>query len=66
MAGLGITMIWYYRFSEQIYILLGSCILIGLMGPIGVEWVLSQLRKGTFVINFKKDSGELNVGDEKK
>lgn len=64
LCGLAISMIWYYKFKDQIYILIGFCILVGLMGPIGVEWVLNKFKSGGLTINFNKDKGELNASEK--
>lgn len=66
LCGLAISMIWYYKFKDQIYILVGFCILIGLMGPMGVEWILAKLRTGSFSLNFNKDEGKLSAKEQEK
>ena len=64
ICGTALAMIWYYRFQEQIYILIGLCGLIGLMGPPAVDWVISKLKSGSLKMNFSKTDGELEVKDD--
>jgi hypothetical protein len=44
LAGLALCMVWYSKFQDQIYVLIGLCMFVGLMGPAGVEWLLSIVK----------------------
>lgn len=65
LCGLALAMIWYYKFADQIYILMGLCILVSLMGSAGVDWILTKFKTGALSINFNKQDGKLEVKDEK-
>lgn len=66
LCGLALSMIWYYKFEGQIYVLMGLCILVSLMGSVGVDWVLAKLKSGSFSINFNKNDGKLEVKEDDK
>ncbi len=57
LLGLGIALLWYTRFRENIYFLIGVCLLAGLGGMTTVDFVLSVLRKGGFNLRLSRDGG---------
>ena len=66
LCGLAISMIWIYKFREQIYILVGFCIIIGLMGQAGVDFILNKFKTGGLSINFGKGNKDLEVLEKEK
>ncbi len=44
-AGLAVCLVWYLQYRQNIYFLLGICVLIGLGGPASVEFILAIFRK---------------------
>lgn len=63
--GLGISLIWYQQFQDNIYFLIGACVLAGLGGVTTIDFVLAIIRKGGFSITVGK-SGSVDIpkGDE--
>lgn len=65
LLGLAMAMVWYMRFQENIYFLVGVCVLAGLGGMTTVDLVLTAIRKGGFSIQMGKDgSVRLPEGDK--
>jgi hypothetical protein len=52
--GLGFSLLWYTSFQENIYALLGVCVLSGLGGMTTVEFAMKVFRNGGFNISFGK------------
>lgn len=48
ILGLGISLLWYSKYQEDVYFLVGICVLAGLGGMTTVDYVMSVLRKGGF------------------
>lgn len=46
LLGLGICLVWYSRFQDNLYFLVGVCVMAGLGGMATVEYTLAALRKG--------------------
>src|SRR5688572_14619003 len=60
LLGLAMSLIWLRSFSDNVYSLIGLCVLIGLLGASGQEFALSLLTKSGLTIDFrpKKDKDE--------
>jgi hypothetical protein len=50
LLGLGVSFVWYTQFKENVYTLLGICIMLGLGGNSAIDFVLNAVRKGGFTI----------------
>lgn len=59
--GLGISLLWYTKFQDNVYFLLGVCVMAGLGGMAMVELALALFRKNGFTIKF----GERDKSDDK-
>lgn len=55
MLGLGISLLWYTKYKENVYFLVGVCLVSGLGGMTMVDFVVTGLRKGTFNITIGTD-----------
>ena len=57
MLGLAMSLVWFRSFKDNVYGLVGMCILMGLLGAAGQEFILSLILKSGLTINFnpKKD-----------
>jgi hypothetical protein len=68
LLGLGISLLWYTKFQDNIYFLVGVCLLAGLGGMTTVEFVLQAIRKGGFSINLggKDSQANFTVSDDPK
>jgi len=55
LLGLAITLSWYVKFQDNIYFLIGVCILAGLGGATMVDFVVQALKSGGLSI------GNVNV-----
>lgn len=68
LLGLGISLIWYTRFRDNLCFLVGICLMAGLGGMTTVDFVLKALRNGGFSIKLSNDSVEIpdNSTGEKK
>jgi CHASE2 domain-containing sensor protein len=66
LLGLGMCLLWYKKFSDNIPFLLGVCLLVGLGGMTSVDFVLKVLRSGGLSIKVGNDGGvELPEGKSK-
>jgi len=65
LLGLAISLLWYNKFQENIYSLMGICIISGLTGAAGLDLVLSAIQKGGFSVNFGNDKHK-NINDKKE
>lgn len=54
MLGLAISLVWYHYFLDQnnIYFLVGVCVLAGLGGATMVDFFLTLFRRGGINVNF--------------
>jgi len=68
LMGLGISLLWYTKFQDNIYFLIGICVLAGLGGMTTVDFVLTAIRKGGFSIKVGNDGKSVELPDntEKK
>jgi hypothetical protein len=67
LLGLAISLLWYKKFQGDIYFLVGICVLTGLTGAAGLDFVLTAFQRGGFHINFDNSSsggghGDSNIG----
>lgn len=45
MLGLGMSLIWYTKYIDNLYTLIGLCVLFGLGGPITVDAATAVVRR---------------------
>lgn len=57
MLGLGVSLVWYVQYRENVYFLVGVCVLLGLGGTPAIEFVLSALRRGGLTIAIDNKGG---------
>jgi hypothetical protein len=60
LLGLAISLLWYQKFQDNIYSLVGICVVAGLTGAAGLDFLLTAIQKGGFSINIgggKDDKG---------
>lgn len=50
LAGLAVAMIFFYNFHENMYALIGLCLVIGLGGVTMVDFLIHLFKKGGFSI----------------
>lgn len=65
LLGLAIALLWYKKFQDNIHFLVGICVVTGLTGAAGLDFVLSAIQKGGLSINIgsEKDSmGNIKMG----
>lgn len=48
LLGLGIALLWYHQFQDNIYFLVGVCLVAGLSGMATVDFILQALRQFGF------------------
>jgi hypothetical protein len=65
--GLGISLSFYSKFKDNITVLLGFCVLTGLSGASGLDFILTTFQKGGIKISLggdggKKDDYSIGVG----
>lgn len=65
LLGLAMAMVWYVRFQENIYFLVGVCVLAGLGGMTSVDLVLTLVRKGGFNVTLGKD-GSIRMPEQEE
>jgi hypothetical protein len=46
MLGLAIALVWYHKFQDNIYFLIGICVLAGLGGATLVDFVVAAFKTG--------------------
>lgn len=63
LMGLGISLIWYTRFRENLCFLIGICIICGLGGMTTIDFILKAFRNGGFSIKLNGESTSIN-GDK--
>lgn len=61
LLGLSIALLWYAKFQDNVYFLIGICVLAGLGGATMVDFVIEAVKKGGLSIGgisvaMKKDS----------
>lgn len=55
LLGLAISLLWYNKFQDNIYFLIGVCVVSGLGGMSVVELFLTLIKKGGFSISIGKE-----------
>lgn len=56
LLGLGIALLWYTRAQDDIYLLVGVCVVAGLGGMTTVDFVLELVRRGGLSIRVGGDA----------
>lgn len=51
LLGLAISLLWYRQFADNIYSLLGICVVTGLTGAAGLDLLLTIIAKGGLTVN---------------
>jgi hypothetical protein len=62
LLGLGISLLWYTKFREDVHFLVGICLMAGLGGMNTVDWILAALKRGGFSVKIGKN-GEAVMGE---
>jgi hypothetical protein len=65
LLGLAMSLVWFRSFQDNIYSLIGLCVLIGLMGSAGQEFFMSMVLKSGLTINFRPKPDEPDEGNKK-
>lgn len=55
LVGLGISLLWYHKFQDNVYFLIGVCVLAGLGGATTVDAILNAVKSGGFSIKIGKN-----------
>jgi hypothetical protein len=50
LLGLGISLIWYTKFQDNVYFLVGICLVSGLSGMSTFDYILQAMRQAGFQI----------------
>ena len=66
ILSIGIAMLWYTQFSDNVYFLVGICTLAGLGGMTAVDFILTALKKGGFNISIGKDGVKMGESEQEK
>lgn len=64
LLGLAISLIWFQTFQDNIYSLLGICVVTGLTGAAGLDFILTAIQNGGLHIKFaggKDDKGNTSM-----
>jgi len=51
LLGLAIALLWFQKFQDNIYFLVGICVITGLTGAAGLDFILSAIQNGGFSVN---------------
>ena len=62
LLGLGISLIWYLHFKDNVYMLIGVCLMAGLGGMTVVDFILIMMKNGGF---FLKNNNWENKNDNR-
>jgi hypothetical protein len=52
LLGLAISLLWFQKFRDNIYFLVGICVVTGLTGAAGLDFILTAIQKGGLHIRF--------------
>ena len=63
LMGLGISLLWYTKFQDNIYFLIGICVIVGLGGMTTIDFILTAIRKGGFSIKVGDDGKSVELPD---
>ncbi len=66
MLGLAIALVWYTKFQDNIYFLIGICVLAGLGGATMVDFIVAAVKSGGVTIGGLKVGFEQDGKDEQK
>lgn len=67
ILGLGISLLWYTKYQDNIYFLVGICVIAGLGGATTIDFILDAVKKGGFSIKMgPNDSIKLDNKQEGK
>jgi hypothetical protein len=58
LLGLSICLIYLNKFRDNVHFLLGICVLSGLTGAAGLDFILTSIQNGGISINFKNKEVE--------
>lgn len=64
LMGLGISLLWYNKFQENIPFLIGICVLAGLGGMTTLDFVVAAIRKGGFSVKIGPDGPDGKIPPE--
>jgi CHASE2 domain-containing sensor protein len=59
LLGLAIALLWFKKFQDNIYFLVGVCVVTGLTGAAGLDFILTAIQKGGLHIKFD-DTNPMN------
>ena len=62
LLGLAIALLWYQKFQDNIYFLVGICVVTGLSGAAGLDFILTAIQKGGLHIKFDDDKNNVGFG----
>ena len=63
LLGLAICLIWYTRFTSNLFLLVGLTIMAGMGGTATVEWAVKAFRNGGFSVRVSESGVELKGKD---
>ena len=63
LLGLAICLIWYTKFTENLFLLVGLTIMAGMGGTATVEWAVKAFRSGGFSVRFGENGAEIKGKD---
>lgn len=66
LVGLGISLLWYTKFQDNVYFLIGICVLAGLGGATTVDMILNSIKAGGFSLKIGPNGGGAQLGNEEK
>lgn len=69
VLGLAIALLWYTKFQDNIYFLIGVCVIAGLGGMTTIDFVLAAIQRGGLSIKLGKGGAEvagISLEDEAK
>jgi hypothetical protein len=71
MLGLAIALVWYTKFQDNIYFLIGICVLAGLGGATMVDFVVAAIKSGGvsiggFKVGFEAAREEQRIKDREE
>jgi uncharacterized membrane-anchored protein len=58
LVGLSISLLWYHKFHDNLYFLVGLCIIAGLGGATTVDFLLKAFMAGGLSVKFSRNDEE--------
>ncbi len=55
LLGLAVSLLWYMKLHDDVYFLVGLCVLAGLGGNVTLDFALALLRKGGLTIKLGEE-----------